>query len=305
MRLNPQAIINSRFGIGLALVLGRIMPSKVGYPIASSAAKYVSRRKSWNLVKAARLNQWVISGQSLSANELDIAVQKAFDHTARCQFDLYRHIQNPLAMAEWVKESPAFEALLKDYSGDPIPGKGILVLGMHVSNFDFLMHYIVTQGLRTLALTVSNPGKGYRWQNDLRARSGLEIVPASKDTIRIAERRLKEGECVLSGLDRPVSGARYKPRFFGVPSALPSFYVPIALRAKVPIVVVAAFKDDEGCYHIDLSEPIYLRPHDNRQVEIEANAELVLAASEKFILRAPTQWSMFYPVWPQLMSQVP
>lgn len=305
MHLNPQTIINSRFGIGLALVLGRIVPARIGYPLAAAVARFISRRKTWNLVRAARLNQWVVSGQRLSPAELDEAVQQAFEQTACCQFDLYHHIQNPESMADRVIVDPGIDALIKDYRGDPVPGKGLFILGVHVSNFDFLMHYIVSRGLRTLAITVSKPGGGYRWQNDLRARSGLEVIPASKDSFRMAQNRLQEGGCVLSGLDRPVPGSRYRPRFFGHPSALPSFYIPIALKARVPIVIVAAYKDDQDRYHIDISEPIHLQPYDNRRLEIEANAERVLAEAEKFIARAPTQWSMFYPVWPELMSQLP
>jgi lauroyl/myristoyl acyltransferase len=33
---------------------------------------------------------------------------------------------------------------------------------------------------------------------------------------------------------------------------------------------------------------------------IEANAERVLVEAEKFIRLAPNQWSMFYPVWPEV-----
>ena len=39
--------------------------------------------------------------------------------------------------------------------------------------------------------------------------------------------------------------------------------------------------------------------------EIVSNAEAVLEVLEGVILRAPDQWAMFYPVWPDVMDKVP
>jgi hypothetical protein len=35
------------------------------------------------------------------------------------------------------------------------------------------------------------------------------------------------------------------------------------------------------------------------------NAEKVLMVAEGFIRRAPQQWAIFQPVWPDLLPQVP
>ena len=42
-------------------------------------------------------------------------------------------------------------------------------------------------------------------------------------------------------------------------------------------------------------------PHPDREQEILQNAERVLQAAEDMILRAPEEWVMFYPVWPDTL----
>ena len=46
--------------------------------------------------------------------------------------------------------------------------------------------------------------------------------------------------------------------------------------------------------------PIPMRPDEDLQRETTRNAEAILAAAEEIIRPAPQQWSMFYPVWPDV-----
>jgi KDO2-lipid IV(A) lauroyltransferase len=156
-----------------------------------------------------------------------------------------------------------------------------------------------------MALSLSQPGSGYRWQNELRSEWGIDMAPASMASLLEAARRLRAGGTVISGLDRPLPGSKYRPRFFGRPAALSAMHVFLALKTNVPIYVLAAVMRPDGVYAIKGSEPVQMVPRPDRHTELIYNAERVLAVAEDFIRLAPYQWSMFYPVWPEALEEVP
>ena len=43
----------------------------------------------------------------------------------------------------------------------------------------------------------------------------------------------------------------------------------------------------------------------DRYSEIMVNAENILKISQQIISQVPEQWAMYYPVWPDLVDQVP
>jgi len=302
MSVNPQAIMNSRFGVALAIGLGRSIPPRLGYPLVRKIAGFISSRKSWRMVQAVRANQWVISQGSISGEDLDHQTRGVFQHTAHCLYDMYRYFRKPAELQKLIVFSARIDEIIKCSQS---PGEGLLVVGVHMSNFDFVMQLAARRGLKALVLSVADPGGGYKRQNELRRGSGVEIIPASMSSLRAAVARLKGGRVVLTGLDRPMPHPDYRPKFFGQPSTLPVFYVQLAILTQVPIVVASAIMDENGVYHIQASEPIHMKEDHDKHTEILVNTERVLGVAAGFISQAPIQWSMTYPIWPDLMDQVP
>ena len=302
MSVSPQAIINSRFGVALAMGLGGLIPPRLGHPLASKIASFISSRKNLRMVQAVRANQWVISQGRLSGKDLDLQTRAVFQHTAHCLYDVYRYFKKPAEFQKLIVFSARIEEIIKDSQS---PGDGLLVVGVHMSNFDFVMQLAAQRGLKALALSFPNPGGGYQVQNELRRRSGVEIVPASVSSLRTAVTRLKAGKVVLTGLDRPMPHPDYRPKFFGHLSNLPVFYVQLAILAQVPIVVASAIMDENCVYHIQASEPIHMKEDHDKHTEILMNTERVLEVAAGYIRQAPMQWSMTYPVWPDLMDRIP
>jgi lauroyl/myristoyl acyltransferase len=79
----------------------------------------------------------------------------------------------------------------------------------------------------------------------------------------------------------------------------------MAMRARVPVILVAAFMEADGKYHVRMSEAMEMEGAHDRQADILRNAEKVLRAAEGFIRRAPQQWSVPLPVWPSAMELMP
>jgi lauroyl/myristoyl acyltransferase len=116
---------------------------------------------------------------------------------------------------------------------------------------------------------------------------------------------LERGGIVVTGADRPVPDAKHHPRFFGLPSSLPSHYAYLAAKARVPVVIMAALQGADGKYHIMNSEPIEMEHDPDHAKGSLRNAEKVLRRAEDFIRLTPQQWNMPLPVWPEMLGKVP
>ena len=305
-----QGIMNSRLGVGVALGFGRTVPPALGYPLARLVARAIASSKRSAIVQTVRINQWVVNHGQLSGVALDQAVRETFLNTARCIYELYHNQQKPLAMQRLVVYSQEVEALiersrhLEHLSQNRSSEKGAVIVGVHLSNFDLVLQAVSLSGLNVQAISVAQPGGGYRWQNKMRQKSGVFITPASTGSLRQAIERLNMGGSVLTAADWPVPGSRYKPSFFGRPTCVPVHHVYLALKTATPVYVFAATRKEDGLYHVKTSEPITMKNGVHHDETLLYNAEAILEIAEDYISQAPQQWSMFYPLWPEAISEM-
>jgi KDO2-lipid IV(A) lauroyltransferase len=301
MASNLQKIINSRLGVGFSVALARLLPPSAGYRVAYSLANQLASRKSLDLVRALRVNQWVVNGESLTALELDEAVARTLRHTAHCIYDTYHYFQNERASREMVIIGPSARAELERIK---LEREGVVIVGPHLSNFDYVGQTAGTE-IDALALTIPQPEGGYRWQNQIRRYSGLEIAPTSLKSMRKARKILDEGGIVLTAIDRPIEGSKHILNFFGRPARLPLHHVLLALKSDVPIMVVAVVMKPDGRYEVVHSDPVVMERGADRDFDLIHNAGKVLRIVENYIRLAPNQWSMYYPVWPEVEKHLP
>ena len=300
--MSLQSFINGRFGIGLILALGKIIPPSIGYPLTEKVSLLLSAQKKSNIVRTARANQWIISGCSLSSEELDAQTRETFRQTSRWLFDFYHNINNYQAILDRVTLSPKLVKFLTDRLGGD---EGTIMVAPHLSNFDFGGRAMVLHGFDIQVLSYPQPHGGYQWQNKLRKDIGMNVTPMSIESMRTAKTRLKNGGVVVTGMDRPLDRSNYHPRFFGYPAAVPTSYVRMALQTNAAVLVIACIGLPEENYHVECSDLIYMESDDDPVREIEKNAEKVLCEAEKFIRAHPSQWAMFYPVWPFALEEMP
>ena len=153
-------------------------------------------------------------------------------------------------------------------------------------------------------LSYPRPSDSYKLQNKMRDRLGIHMTPFTMEALQEARKRLQEGGTVLTGLDRPWEESSYRPKFFGRSAVLPVAYVQLAMRVGVPVVVVATYQTPDGFYCLDCTEPVTMVTSNDREKDILHNAELLLSLAEKFIRQYKDQWAMFYPVWPDALSEI-
>jgi len=302
MTIDPQKIINTPFGLSVANFIGRYTPNRLGHSIVDSMADFISAHKDWKAVRAARLNQWVVRGENLASEALDEAVRENFRYTARSIFDLYHNINNPEVFRKIVDVHPTAEQFVQrpEYAE-----RGMVVAGIHMSNFDFIAQAAGVVGVKAMFLVMPDMNPAYRKQLEMRKKNGMNVAPATTAAIKQAVRYLRDGGVVMTGIDRPDESLPHRPRFFGRPASLPVHHIFLALKAQVPVLVGSVIWQPDGRYHFLFSEPIEMQPHPDRHMEIMLNAEAVLHVAEGFIRHDPSQWAMTFPLWPEVFDQLP
>ncbi len=291
--MKTSVISTEAFGTGVGVLLGQGLPPVLGYPVARLIAHAVGLFPRGAAFCALRLNQWIVSGKQLTGKSLDKAVRQVFLNQATALYDFYHALDRPRQAEKQVSFTPAFSRLVEECKRG---GQPTILLTTHLSGFNLGGLRMAQQGLKFLTLAVPNPTRGYTWQNELRNRRGLEVVPFTVEALGLARERLKAGGTVLTGIDRPMANPTYTPRFFGHPSALPVAYIRLALKSAARVFVVGFTTREDHTYEIDASEQVMMEP--GGADELVRNAEAVLRRAEEFIRRDPRQWMMFFPVWP-------
>jgi phosphatidylinositol dimannoside acyltransferase len=296
-----QKFYMSRFGVGLATSLAAKLEPGVAYRFSRAASRLLASQHRLPVVRAVRANLWVITRGHLNPEQLDKYVENVFFSRFQSIYDLHHYLSDNEALRRMVRFTASMERILQRLKE---AREGLMVVIPHLGNFDFVGKAVINRGHSFQALTFPRPSSGYLQENAIRSELGMEITPISRDALRQAENRLSAGGAVMTGLDRPLANARYRPRFFGRPAPMPVLHVRLAIKTGVPIVVVGNTKQEDGSYKIFASEPIRMQRHSNRTKELVSNAETVLNVASEFIRQTPGQWGMFYPVWPEVFENM-
>lgn len=302
MSIDLQQVINSPRTVRLVSAMAGAIPPGLGYPLCNLIGDWVAARRQSPITRAVRLNQWVARGASLDTEDLDRAVRETLRNNIHDLFDLYHHLQRPEAMKRRILLNPLAAELI---NRPEFSGRGLMIVGIHLSNFDGILQSLFRQGLNPMVLTLPNPQGGRRVEYEARRRLGMNLVPASLAALRQAVRHLNLGGLVLTGIDRPVPDPRLHPSFFDRPAPLPTHHIYLAMKTRVPVVLMAAIRQTDGKYRVLSSELMEMVQHPDHETGILHNAEKVLKQAEGFIRLAPQQWNIPLPVWPQSLREVP
>jgi phosphatidylinositol dimannoside acyltransferase len=297
-----QQVINSRLGINIISAIAGLMPVRFGYRLADLVVDRIMANPQSRLVRAVRANQWVINGERPDKDGLDKAVQAAFRNSARCIFNLYHFKLDPRTLDQMVVFNAAAQQLTQRTEFDR---RGLVVVALHMSDWDLVLRALTMQGMRPLMLTIPDPQGSQRVEYELRRRTGMNLIPTSVGTLRSALKYLGQGGVVMTGIDRPIPKPRLHPRFFGRPADLPVHHVFLAAKARVPVMVMVTIRLPDGKNHIITSDPIEMESRPDADSELLYNAEKILRIGEDFIQQAPSQWSISLPVWPEVLEQMP
>jgi len=281
----------------IGLALGEILPPRLGRKVIGLVVRQLIKREDNEQVMAVRNNQWVISGGSLSDQQLNERVKQVYYSSGISLYDYYHCMRKEARTRALIQFDDNLRSFIRRVK---FGKKNTLGLILHMGAFDLSGHAIALAGANPLVLAYPNPNPGYQWHNELRRQAGLEVVPLSIESFQKATRHLRSGGTVITGLDRPWPGGHVSPNFFGKPSAIPVTTIQMALRTETPIMLLACLRQPDDRYILHASELIELTRNPDREVELIENTEHVLQIAEKIIQSAPEQWAMFYSVWPDV-----
>lgn len=290
-------LTNSRKAGVVAFYVCKFLPPRLGYLLADEIARRLASNSQLAMVQGIRLNQWGLNRCSLTEDELNRSVLAVLRNITLAFYEQFYYMHRPEQLRVKIVDNEVYKEI---FSWDKSGRGGLLVCGVHMSSFDLVYQAITLRGLKTIGLSLPQESEAIAWQHQLRRKVGGEIIPATMSNLKHVIKRLQAGEIVVTGIDRPMENLKYHPRFFDLPAHLPVHYVQLALAAKVPVLLMASFRQPDGRFELSSSDIITLQNKTDRKAELMENAERILELAEELILIAPEQWTIFHPIWPEL-----
>lgn len=294
--MNFQQLVTTEFGTRAWLALGAL-PPRPGYAFARWLARQLHRRKGGVVYRVLYGNQRHVMGPDATPAEVDRAVAAVLAHAGRANYDMIRAVRRgEQAILDSIELGEDFWPNFETARGY---GRGVLVCGIHLSNFNLGFLSFALQGQTIVqALSAAMPAGGFDVVSELRNRGMLEDTPINPASLKRAIARLKSGGVALIGVDWPAPEATDHLPFCGAPSLLSSGYARLALAANAVLLPLAARWTPERGYYVMTCPPLELVCSGDRNADARVNALRLLEIGEQWIRETPEQWLMYHPVWP-------
>ena len=176
-------------------------------------------------------------------------------------------------------------------------GQGVVIISPHFGSAELAMQIPAVYGLpTTIVVERIRPERLYRYAARQRASHGLRVMPADGPMLGLF-RALKRGEVAILICDRDLTGNVRDTIFFGAPARLPDGPVQVAWRTGAALLPAFALRLADDRARVTFEAPLELPHTDNREADVQAGVELVVAVLERWIGRHPDQWLVSVPVW--------
>ena len=300
MRL--QDFTSSKTVIQSGLFLAQHAPPWMGHGLARSIGAAVARSKP-GIYWTVRANLRQIIGPDADNGVLHDLTRQVFCHVTQIYYDFFHAVNSPSETI--IQALKVSTPLLERIDAEMARGRGVLLLGTHMSNFDMVILAMGAHNLPVQVLSLAAPQAGFDVLNRLRAERGLEVTPITPESLRAAIRRLKNGGIVLTGVDWPVPQDRELIEFFGRPAYLPLGPARLARMSGAMVIVgscrydPASRREGRGGYILDAEWPIEITRTGDRRQDTLANTRRFAAIVEGHVRAHPEQWMMFHPFWPE------
>jgi lauroyl/myristoyl acyltransferase len=287
------SLSSGRLALPAAIALARWVPERPLLRLADTLADRFASETS-PAVMGTRANQAVVRGLSKDDPEIDRAVRAVFRSAGRGHVALFRALaRGRQALMSGCDVAPE---LMERIEIARRAGRGLVLVGPHVSAFDFFLLTIAARGYPMQAISPANPTATYRLQNELRTKFGAETTPASREAVKAAIDRLTNGGIVGTGMDRPAPKGDWI-EFFGRQAFLPTGFAKLAIRTNSMLLPGVVLPDGPGHYRaeaLELLEP----PTERTEEAAHGLAREVLRQMEPVIRANADDWLMFHAVWP-------
>jgi KDO2-lipid IV(A) lauroyltransferase len=186
------------------------------------------------------------------------------------------------------------------YDAARATGRGVLVCGCHLSNFNLGFLAFALLGIPVRVLSMAGPTGGFQVMENLRSRGAIEQTPIDGPSLRAAIKYLQGGGVVGTGVDWPLAGmSEERLPFFGRPATLPTGHIRLAMSSGSVLLPVCFRWSPERGYYGQAAPHLDLERTGDRAADVRHNALRLLSVIEKWIAEGPDQWLMYHRVWPE------
>jgi lauroyl/myristoyl acyltransferase len=290
----------STLGPLLGIFIGAVLPTKQAYWLADKIAANVVSQTDSDLYRALRSNQAVIRGLSYEDPQLDDILYTVMQNNTRGIADWFKGMAKG---KKFLLERCELEPDLIDRTlNATADGRGLVLVGGHMSSFNIMVLGLGVRGLPIKALSFANPAGSYKIDNLIRRKYGVDLSPISVASLKDSIHRLKQGGLVMTGIDRPDVGGE-PMEFFGTRVVMPVGHARLAVRTGSRIMIGATTRVGPAQYRVHTSPIIEPEITGDTDRDILNLAQKVLGILEDQIRAKPDEWLMFFPVWPDTIPE--
>jgi lauroyl/myristoyl acyltransferase len=278
-----------------------LIPPRVGYGLATRLGDLL-----YHLNKGARANIYdnvihILEARSQNpkassrqaAGDIEAIVRGVFRSMAKNYYDLFRVPTLSLVDIARLVKVEGWEHVERALS----KGKGLIVVSAHFGNIDIVAQMLA---LRETPIVVPaehlKPEVLHRYICSLRASKGIRLIPIDGPLFELF-RALRRNEVVGLAADRDITESGIVVDFFGAPARLPDGYAQLSLRTGAPIIVGFSQRLLDNTFVAHLEPPLELEVTGDRDRDVRAGVERVVAIMERYIGEQPEQWVMSVPLW--------
>jgi phosphatidylinositol dimannoside acyltransferase len=177
-------------------------------------------------------------------------------------------------------------------------GKGVMVVSCHMGSYEIAAAiWSATLAPVSLFAEELEPRALYEWYRDTRARLGISVLPLHLGGLRKVTQALRDGEMVVTAIDRDIMGTGHVMPFFGRPARIPLGPAAIALRMGTPLLPACAYRLPDDTYMVEGLPPLIAEATGDVKADEVRITQQLLRQIEEFIRLHPDQWHVPHRIW--------
>ena len=278
-----------RFGLYLGKKLSISQLQKLGLGIGNFA--YHVLRKDRGIV----IKQLKLIFPELSDAKCEQWTRECFRHFGQMLFEFLClpqiindqenmiHVENEAALTNAVKA-----------------GKGVILLGMHMGNWELITAYAKRTGLFMTAATANFPDQRInQLMISQRKLENMEIMPRGTGmSTRKLFRCLKNKNTLILIIDQDTNVPSTWVPFFGIPSKTPVGASVFALKTGASVVSYNVIRENDGTFRLKFETlGIFGRNHPSMEQDVYSVTRKINQHLEQRIRENPQQWAWFHRRW--------
>jgi KDO2-lipid IV(A) lauroyltransferase len=268
------------------------LPLRVSYTVGaviSELAFFALREKRRNAIE----NMAYVLGPAASRNEVVRSARRAMRNYARYLVDFLRM---PSVTLDEVRQRVEFDGW--HYLDAALEhGKGAIFCSVHMGSWDLGAGALALAGYPVNAVvdTFKHPHLNEFIQNS-RRHTGMNVIPVNEAPRRVLK-VLRQNEVLGLLVDRPTPNEGVPVSFFGAEAWLPAGAAALSLRTGARVLTMGLVRRPDNSFVGLIHPPIEYQPTGDREQDIQALTQRIVASLEEMIRAYPDQWFMFRRMW--------